>query len=90
VLPDRAVAMGLANRVVEAGQLHNEALALARRLADLPQHALRDTKRALNLVLEQNLAATRNYALAAERYSMADSDHTAFIERMLAKAARSS
>jgi enoyl-CoA hydratase len=90
IRPERAVAMGLANRVVEACELHTEALALARRLAELPQHALRDTKRALNLVLEQNLAATRNYALAAERYSMADADHSAFVERMIAQAARSS
>jgi enoyl-CoA hydratase len=79
--PDRAVQMGLANRVVPAADLMTEANALGLRLADLPQHALRDTKRALNQVLEVSLASTRNYGLAAERYSMTDDDFTSFLKK---------
>jgi enoyl-CoA hydratase len=90
VSPERAVAMGLANRVVPADDLASEAGALARRLAALPQPALRDTKRALNAVLEQGLAATRNYALAAERYSMASVEHRDFVERMRPRVAAQS
>ncbi len=77
---ERAVAMGMANRVVPAADLAAEASVLAHRLAGLPQHALRDTKRALNQGLEVAFAASRNYGLAAERYSMADTDHLAFLD----------
>jgi enoyl-CoA hydratase len=86
VTPERAAAIGLANRVVPTKELLGEALTLAQRLSELPQHALRDTKRALNLVVEQNMSATRNFALAAERYSMADRDHGEFVRRMRARA----
>lgn len=85
ITPERAVVMGLANRVVPAAELTAEARALAERLAGLPARALRDTKRALNLVLEQSLAATRNYALVAERQSMGDEDHQAFIAAQKAR-----
>lgn len=78
--PERAVTMGLANRVVPADQLVAEARALAMRLAKLPQNALRDTKRALNQSLEVALASTRNYGLAAERYSMTDTDFLTFLQ----------
>ncbi|MBF4997231.1 enoyl-CoA hydratase/isomerase family protein [Nocardia sp. BSTN01] len=74
-----AVARGMANRVVPAADLLTEANALAQRLAALPQHALRDTKRALNQSVELSFAAGRNYGLAAERYSMTDLDHHAFL-----------
>lgn len=81
VNPQRAVEMGLANRVVPAAGLLDEARALALRLAAAPQHALRDTKRALNQSLEVALASTRNYGLAAERYSMTDPDFLAFLDK---------
>jgi enoyl-CoA hydratase len=77
---ERAVAMGLANRVVPAADLTAEAHKLAMRLAGLPQHALRDTKRALNQGLEVAMASTRNYGLAAERYSMTDTDFLTFLD----------
>ncbi|CAM3129813.1 enoyl-CoA hydratase/isomerase family protein [Mycobacterium colombiense] len=76
----RAVAMGLANRVVPAADLSAEAHKLAARLARLPQHALRDTKRALNQSLELAMASSRNYGLAAERYSMTDTDFLSFLD----------
>lgn len=85
---ERALAMGLANRVVPAADLMSTARDLASRLASLPAHALRDTKRALNLGLEQYSAVTRDYALGAERYSMGDTDHQAFLDRLVAKRRR--
>jgi enoyl-CoA hydratase len=80
VAPERAVAMGMANRVVPVTDLAGEANALAWRLAALPQRALRDTKRALNQSVEVALASSRNYGFVAERYSMTDSDHHAFLD----------
>jgi enoyl-CoA hydratase len=80
VEPERAVAMGLANRVVPAADLAAEACRLAMRLAGLPQHALRDTKRALNQGLEVAMASSRNYGLAAERCSMTDTDFLNFLD----------
>ncbi|CAJ61287.1 MULTISPECIES: enoyl-CoA hydratase/isomerase family protein [Frankia] len=85
---DRAVAMGLANRVAPAADLMTVARELAGRLAALPARAAQDTKRALNLVLEQNMAATRSYALVAERFSMGDDDHQAFLAAVRERRAR--
>jgi enoyl-CoA hydratase len=84
---DRAMQLGLENRVVPAADVMTEALGLAHRLAKQPAHALRDTKRALNMAMEQQLGLARDYALAAERYSMTDTDHVAFVERVTAKKA---
>src|SRR5712691_4112873 len=50
---EEAVRLGLANRVVPGDKLLDEAMDLARRLAALPAGALRATKRAVNLHLEQ-------------------------------------
>ena len=58
--------LGLANRVASAGTSLDEALGLARRLAALPQQALQDTKRALNLHLERAASGVLEFALAAE------------------------
>jgi enoyl-CoA hydratase/carnithine racemase len=77
---ERAVVMGLANRVVAAEQLMAEAMTLALRLASVPQFALRETKRLLNQGIEQSLAASRNYGLAAERCSMADDGFLRFLD----------
>ena len=66
-----AVRLGLANRVVPRDKLLDEAMELARRLAALPAAALRGTKRAVNLHLEQAMATVMETALAAERDSMA-------------------
>jgi len=84
---ERAVTIGLANRVIPAADLQQEATKVALRLAAVPQHALRDTKRALNQSLELSMAAGRNYALAAERYSMTDTDHQAFLTAQEARRA---
>jgi enoyl-CoA hydratase len=84
---EKALQMGLCNRVVPAADVMTEALALANRLASQPAGALRDTKRALNLAIERQLGPSRDYGIASERYSMASADHVAFLDRMAAKQA---
>jgi enoyl-CoA hydratase/carnithine racemase len=64
-----AVSLGLANRVVADGDLRDQALALAGRLAAQPPQALQDTKRALNLHLQAAIALVAPFALAAESES---------------------
>lgn len=61
-----AVRLGLANRVVSGDKLLEEAMAFAHRLAGLPVRALQDTKRAVNIHLEQAALNVLNFALAAE------------------------
>jgi enoyl-CoA hydratase len=71
---DVAVQLGLASRVVPAASLMDEALALAHRLAARPTTALRATKRALNLHLEQAAVGPMELALEAEAASMTSDD----------------
>jgi enoyl-CoA hydratase/carnithine racemase len=60
---EEAVRLGLANRVVPAGQVLAEATKLAHRLAALPWQAVQETKRAINLHLQE--AALRVVPMAA-------------------------
>jgi enoyl-CoA hydratase len=71
---DEAARLGLANRVVPAGELLDQAMALAARLAAQPQQALRDTKRAINLHLRAVAATVMPFATAAEGASAAADD----------------
>ena len=66
-------------------KLLDEAMDLARRLAALPAAALRGTKRAVNLHLEQAMATVMETALAAERDSMPSPEHAAIVARLIAK-----
>lgn len=79
ILPDRAVELGLASRVVPADQLMTEALALAHRLAKVPQAALRDTKLALNGYVEAQLENAFEKAFAGEETSMGSPEHAAAV-----------
>jgi enoyl-CoA hydratase len=83
--PHEAVRLGIANRVVPGEKLLDEAMELAGRLAALPAQALRDTKRAVNLHLEQAMAAVLEPALLAERESMHSPEHVAAVEKLLAR-----
>ncbi len=85
VSAEDAVRLGLAHRVVPRDRLLDEAMELARRLAALPAAALRGTKRAVNLHLEQAMAAVMETALAAERDSMASPEHAAIVAGLIAK-----
>jgi enoyl-CoA hydratase len=79
----RAVEMGLANHVV-ADPL-SEALACAKRVAELPRQAVESTKRLLNLHLERAVLATLDYATTAEDQSFQTEDFRATIERLTAR-----
>jgi enoyl-CoA hydratase/carnithine racemase len=80
---EQAVRVGIANRAVPGGELLDEAMELARRLAALPARALRETKRAVNLHLEQALATVMETALLAERESMHSPEHIAIVEGII-------
>ncbi|MFD3312724.1 enoyl-CoA hydratase/isomerase family protein [Streptomyces sp. NPDC058694] len=83
-----AVRLGIANRVVPKDKLLDEAMDLAMRVAALPARALRETKRAVNLHLEQAMATVLEPALLAERDSMHDPDHIAVVEKIIASRGR--
>ncbi|MCX5602335.1 enoyl-CoA hydratase/isomerase family protein [Streptomyces phaeochromogenes] len=85
---EEAVRLGIANRVVPKDKLLDEAMDLARRLAALPVRALRETKRAVNLHLEQAMHSVLEPALLAERDTMHDPDHIAVVEKIIASRGR--
>ncbi|WP_405136532.1 enoyl-CoA hydratase/isomerase family protein [Nocardia sp. NBC_01388] len=80
-----AVALGLANRLVPRAELLDEAVALARRLAAQPAHALRTTKKAINMHLDQAVRGILDYALAEEYISFDTPEHRAVVDRFLTK-----
>ncbi|WP_328500336.1 enoyl-CoA hydratase/isomerase family protein [Streptomyces sp. NBC_00457] len=84
VSAEEAVRLGIANRVVPKDKILTEAMDLAQRLAALPVKALRETKRAVNLHLEQAIAAVLEPALLAEQNSMTDPEHIAAVEKIIA------
>ena len=69
ITPQQAVEFGLANRVVPADRLMDEAHALAAKLLKQPQQALRETKKIMNRYLQasatQHLDVTLGRQLAA-------------------------
>jgi enoyl-CoA hydratase len=77
--------LGLANRVVPRHEVLPTALALAHRLAAQPKQALRDTKRALNLHLQQAADLVLGFALAAESESFSTEDLKELSERFVNK-----
>ena len=74
------VELGLANAVFPDDQLMDRAMAMARRLADQPAQAVRDTKRAINLHLQHALQTVLPFALAAEAESFTSDDVRRAIE----------
>ena len=76
-----AVEIGLANRLVADDQLMQEATALAHKLAALPPQSLQETKRALNLHLQQAATTVLPFALSAEAESFATPEIKATIEK---------
>lgn len=69
-----AVALGLANRVFPDADLMRESVAFAHRLASQPAQAIQETKRALNLHLQQAIALVAPFALAMESESFGTDD----------------
>lgn len=70
-----ALSMGLCNRVVAPGDLMDQALGLAHRLAAQPTLALRSTKAALAVAIETASRGAMEAALVAERETMTSPDH---------------
>jgi enoyl-CoA hydratase/carnithine racemase len=75
IMPEEAVEMELASRVVKADSLMAEALALANRLVKVPHNALRDTKLALNAYIEAQLENAFELAFRGEEASMGSPEH---------------
>jgi len=71
---------GLANRVVEDGELMQSAMALARRLANGPTLALSMTKRMLLNELHMDLASAVEAEAQAQALMLKGKDHRAFFE----------
>lgn len=80
----RAAEIGLVNHVCPDGEVLQQALACAHRIAKLPKQAVQDTKRILNLHLERAVLATLDFALAAEERSFGSPELRANLDRFLA------
>jgi enoyl-CoA hydratase/carnithine racemase len=76
-----AVALGLANRVVPKAEVYDEGLKLAHRLADLPWQAVQETKRAINLHLQEAAMRVMPMATTAESESFNTEAIKEFMER---------
>jgi enoyl-CoA hydratase/carnithine racemase len=79
----RAAEIGLVNHVVPDGEVMQQALACARRIAALPQQAVEATRRVINLHLERAVLATLDFALGAEEKSFDSAELRANLDRVL-------
>ena len=77
----QAVELGLANRVVPAADIRTEARALAQRLAALPWQSVQETKRAINLHLQEAALRVMPMATTAESESFNTDAVKQFMER---------
>lgn len=77
---ERAREMGLANHIVADPMA--EALASAKRMAEMPQQAVESTKRLLNMQLERAVQNTLDFATTAENQSFQTDDFHANIARL--------
>lgn len=80
---DKAVELGLANRVVAHAQIKQEGLAVAHRLAALPARAVQDTKRTLNLHAQRAITGILEYGISAETECFTTPEHRAAIDKFL-------
>ncbi len=81
----RAAEIGLVNHVCPDGEVLEEAMACARRIARLPKGAVEDTKRVVNIQLERAVLAALDFALSAEDRSFTTPELRANIERLRSK-----
>jgi enoyl-CoA hydratase/carnithine racemase len=82
-----ALAIGLANFVVPGESLRGDAVAFAKRLADLPSQAVQDTKQVLNQHLRQAAVNALGFGLAAESQSHDTEDYRQAPEKFRASRA---
>ncbi|MDA8046732.1 MAG: enoyl-CoA hydratase/isomerase family protein [Actinomycetota bacterium] len=85
---ERAAQIGLVNHVCPDGEVLDQALACARRVARLPRRALEDTKRILNIHLERAVLAALDFALTAEDRSFRSPELRANVDRLLKRPGR--
>lgn len=81
----RAAEIGLVNHVCPDGEVLEQALACAHRIAALPQRAVEDTKRILNLHMERAVIATLDFALTAEDRSFQSAELRSNLDRLMAR-----
>jgi enoyl-CoA hydratase len=84
VSAQQALAMGLVTDVVPAASLLDETLAMAERLAGLPQMAIRGTKASANKLLRDAVNMVLDTSLARERPCFGTADHKEAVSRFLA------
>lgn len=85
---DEALRLGLANRVLPDGEVLSEAIAFAQRLAALPAQSIQDTKRAINLHLQDAATRVLPFALMAEELSFTTDDVGRLAQRFIEKGAK--
>jgi enoyl-CoA hydratase/carnithine racemase len=78
----RAAAIGLVNHVCPDGEVLDQALACAKKIAALPPRATEDTKRIINMQLERAVLSTLDFALTAEDRSFKSPELRANIDRL--------
>lgn len=81
----KAVELGLANHAVPDDELMAEARKMAERLASLPHQAIQETKRALNLHIQDYILRAAPFALMAESESFTTDDIRRTIEKFTSK-----
>lgn len=79
----RAAEIGLVNHVCADDEVLPAAMKCAKKIAALPQRAVEDTKRVLNLHLERAVLATLDFAIAAEDRSFTSAELRANLDRLL-------
>ena len=82
---ERAAAIGLVNHVCPDGEVMDQAMACAKKIARLPKGAVEDTKRVINIQLERAVLASLDFALSAEDRSFTTPELHANLERMRKK-----
>jgi enoyl-CoA hydratase/carnithine racemase len=72
---DKAYELGLVSRITEEGEALDEAMKLARRLADGPPYAIQSTKISVNKLIKALSNLVLPVSLAMEEVSMTKDDH---------------
>jgi enoyl-CoA hydratase len=81
----RAAEIGLVNHVCPDGEVFDQALACAHRIARLPARAVEDTKRILNIQLERAVLAALDFAFTAEERSFVSPELRVNLDRLMSK-----
>jgi enoyl-CoA hydratase/carnithine racemase len=88
ITPQQAVEFGLANRVVAPEKLMDEARALAEKLLKQPRHALRETKKLMNLYLHRSAAQMLDTTIARQLAATLSEEHHRIASDFLAQQKR--